>query len=318
MQERIQKIISQCGIASRRAAEELIQEGVVTVNGKVAELGMKADLGKDHIKVNGKLISSPASHLYLILNKPPKCITAMHDPEKRPIILDYLKRVKGRVFPVGRLDFNSEGLLILTNDGELANAVMHPKKKIPKTYRVKINGFLDDKEKLQLETGLRLDDGMTKPAKVRIINKLKANSWISITIHEGKNRQVRRMMDRVGHSAIKLIRTKIGCLQLGTLKPGEYRYLTDEEVGELKEELKTGGKISSPKATKGPSRKGWAAKSSSSKAAKKPKRQTAKGPKRKISLQPEAGLPVGRVDSTLKKPKRKANPRGVGAGRKKK
>ena len=162
----------------------------------------------------------------------------MHDPEKRPIILDYLKRVKGRVFPVGRLDYNSEGLLILTNDGELANAVMHPKKKIPKTYRVKINGFLEDKDKLKLETGIRLDDGMTKPAKVRIIKRLKANSWISITIHEGRNRQVRRMMDRVGHSAIRLIRTRINGLTLGALKPGEYRYLTQEEVAKLKKELK--------------------------------------------------------------------------------
>lgn len=321
MKERIQKIISQCGIASRRAAEELIQEGVVTVNGKVAELGMKADLGRDHIKVNGKLISSPASNLYLILNKPPKCITAMNDPEKRPIILDYLKRVKGRVFPVGRLDYNSEGLLILTNDGELANAIMHPKKKIPKTYRVKINGFLEDKAKLQLENGVRLDDGMTKPAIVRVIKTLKANSWISITIHEGRNRQVRRMMDRVGHSAIKLIRTKIGSLTLGTLRSGEYRYLTEEEIALLKEDLKTGGTISTPQATKGPSRKGWATKSSSFKAAKKkPKRQTAKGSGSKTAKSPKSTVApkVSKAASTFKKPRRQPNPRGVGAGRKKK
>lgn len=242
VEERLQKIISQCGIASRRKAEELIIEGLVTVNGKRAELGMKADIGRDHIKVSGKLISSPSSKTYLIFHKPFKCITAMHDPEKRPIILDYLKRVKAKVFPVGRLDFNSEGLLLLTNDGELANAVMHPKKKIPKTYRVKINGFLEDKDTLKLEKGIWLDDGMTKPAKVKIISKLKANSWISITITEGRNRQVRRMLDRVGHSAIRLIRTRIGGLALGNLKPGEYRYLTQEEVGNLKKELKIGAK----------------------------------------------------------------------------
>ena len=279
MEERIQKIISQCGIASRRRAEEMIQEGLVTVNGKIAELGMKADIGKDHIKVSGKLISSPSSRVYLLFNKPYQCITAMHDPEKRMTVMDYLKRVKARVFPVGRLDYNSEGLLILTNDGELANAVMHPKKKIPKTYQVKINGTLDDKDKLKLETGVRLDDGMTKPAKVRIIKKLKANSWISITIHEGKNRQVRRMMDRIGHSAIRLIRTKISSLTLGTLKAGEYRYMTEEEVATLKKELKTGVLASDSKSVKRSSRKGWAVKST--KAVKKPKRQIAKGPKSK-------------------------------------
>jgi 23S rRNA pseudouridine2605 synthase len=236
--ERLQKIISQCGIASRRKAEELIQEGLVTVNGRVAELGMKADISRDHIKVSGKLISSPSSKTYLMFHKPLRCITALQDPEKRPTVMDYMKRVKAKVFPVGRLDFNSEGLLLLTNDGELSNAIMHPKKKVPKTYRVKINGSLEDKAKEKLEKGVRLDDGMTKPAKVRIIKTLKANSWISITITEGRNRQVRRMLERVGHPVIRLIRTRIGSLGLGTLKPGEYRYLTDEEVANLMKELR--------------------------------------------------------------------------------
>ena len=309
MQERIQKIISQCGIASRRSAEDMIQEGLVTVNGKIAELGMKADISKDHIKVRGKLISSPSSRVYLLFNKPYQCITAMNDPEKRPIVMDYLKRVKARVFPVGRLDYNSEGLLILTNDGELANAVMHPKKKIPKTYQVKINGLLEDKDILRLENGVRLDDGMTKPAKVRVSKKLKANSWITITIHEGKNRQVRRMMDRIGHSAIRLIRTKIASLTLGTLKPGEYRYMTEEEVALLKEELKTGVQAPGSKSAKPVSRKGWAVRSTT-KTAKKSKRQVAKGPKGKV-------VPtVTRVVNPLKKPKRQPNPRGAGVGRK--
>ena len=303
-------------MASRRRAEEMIQEGLVTVNGKVAELGMKADIGRDHIKVSGKLISSPSSMAYLLFNKPSKCITAMHDPEKRTTVMDYLKRVKVRVFPVGRLDYNSEGLLILTNDGELANAVMHPKKKIPKTYQVKINGFLEDKDKLKLETGVRLDDGMTKPAKVKIIKKLKANSWISITIHEGKNRQVRRMMDRIGHSAIRLIRTKISSLTLGGLKPGEYRYMTEEEVATLKEELKTGVSVSGSKPVKGQSRKGWALKSST-KTAKKPKRQTSKGPKSKTAKDSKRKVSPKAV-SAVKSYKRKASPSASGAGKKRK
>ena len=282
VEERIQKIISQCGIASRREAEDLILEGLVTVNGRTAELGMKADLEKDHIKVRGKLISSPSSMTYLILHKPIGCITAMNDPEKRPVVMDFLKRVKARVFPVGRLDFNSEGLLILTNDGELANAVTHPKKKIPKTYRVKINGSLEDADRQRLEKGIRLDDGMTLPAKVRIVNKLKSNSWISITICEGRNRQVRRMLERVGHPAIRLIRTKISGLELGALKPGEYRYMTSEEVTNLKEELKTGARsLKSPRSKAG-SREGWAVgknpRSPKSKAS--PKAGKAKGKKK--------------------------------------
>ncbi len=236
MEERIQKIIARCGIASRRKAEEMILEGLVTVNGVPAVLGMKADPERDHIKVRGKLIRPAGPKVYLIFNKPLKCLTAMEDPEGRPTIRDCLKRVRGRVFPVGRLDFNSEGLLILTNDGELANAVLHPKNRIPKTYRVKIDGFLEDGDIRKLERGIKLEDGMTAPARVRRIKKAKANSWIEITIHEGRKRQVRRMLERVGHPVIKLVRTRINGLELGGLKPGEFRYLTPEEVRRLKKE----------------------------------------------------------------------------------
>jgi 23S rRNA pseudouridine2605 synthase len=236
MEERLQKIISKCGVASRRKAEEMILEGFVTVNGRPAVLGMKADLEKDHIKVRGKLISRAEAKTYLMFNKPVQCITAMYDAERRQTVKDFLGRVKARVFPVGRLDFNSEGLLILTNDGDLANSILHPRNRIPKTYRVKIDGFLEDKDISRLEKGIRLEGGMTAPAKVRIVKKLKANSWIDITIHEGRKRQVRRMLDRVGHSVIKLVRTRINGLQLGALKPGEYRYLTLEEVEKLKKE----------------------------------------------------------------------------------
>ncbi len=236
MEERLQKIISKCGIASRRQAEEMILEGLVTVNGRPATLGMKADLDKDHIKVKGKLISNVQSNVYLIFYKPVKCLTAMYDDEGRPTVKDFLKRVKHMVFPVGRLDYNSEGLL-LTNDGELANSILHPKHKIPKTYRVKIDGFLEDKDITKLEKGIKLEEGITAPAKVKRIKKMKANSWIEITIYEGKKRQIRRMLERIKHTVIKLIRIKINGIELGNLKPGEFRHLTPGEVEKLKKDV---------------------------------------------------------------------------------
>jgi 23S rRNA pseudouridine2605 synthase len=236
MEERIQKILSKCGIASRRKAEEMILEGLVRVNGMPATLGMKADLERDHIKVRGKLIGFAQSKVYMLFNKPVNCLTASNDAEKRPTVKDYLKRVKLQVFPVGRLDYKSEGLLVLTNDGDLTNAILHPKHKIPKTYRVKIDGVLDDQDIMKLERGIRLEDGLTAPAKVKTVEKLKANSWIDITIYEGRKRQVRRMLERVGHPVSRLIRIRINGLSLGNLKPGEFRYLTHEEVEKLKGE----------------------------------------------------------------------------------
>ena len=236
MEERIQKIIAKCGIASRRKAEEMILEGLVRVNGVPATLGMKADLERDHIKVRGKLIGKAETQVYLAFNKPVQCLTSMSDEEGRPTVKAYLKRIRAQVFPVGRLDFNSEGLLILTNDGELANAILHPKNKIPKLYRVKVDSFPDEQDIMKLEKGIMLDDGITAPAKVRLVKKLKANSWMDITIYEGRKRQVRRMFERIGHSVSKLVRLRINGLSLGDLKPGEYRYLTPEEVAKLKEE----------------------------------------------------------------------------------
>ncbi|UCD34024.1 MAG: rRNA pseudouridine synthase [Nitrospiraceae bacterium] len=238
MEERIQKILSKCGIASRRKAEELILEGLVTVNGVPAVLGMKADLERDHIKVRGRLIGGVQTKVYLAFHKPLQCITAMDDPEGRPTVKDFLKRVKAAVYPVGRLDYNSEGLLLLTNDGDLAQAVLHPRSKVPKTYRIKIDGVLEDSDIAKLERGIRLEEGVTAPAKVRTVKVLKANSWVDITIHEGRKRQVRRMLERVGHPVSRLIRIRINGLALGDLKPGEYRYLTAEEVAKLKTELK--------------------------------------------------------------------------------
>jgi 23S rRNA pseudouridine2605 synthase len=234
MQERIQKILSKCGIASRRKAEEMMIEGRVTVNGAIATPGMKADFSKDHIKVDGKLIRRTEPKVYLILNKPVKCVTAVTDPEGRITVRDYMKGVKAKVFPVGRLDYHSEGLLIMTNDGELANALLRPKSKVPKTYLVKVNGLPDDKDIDKLQKGIKLEDGITAPAKVRRIRQTNLNSWIEITIYEGRKRQIRRMLERIKHPVMRLRRVRIDGLALGRLQSGSFRYLTPDEVKKLK------------------------------------------------------------------------------------
>jgi len=237
MQERIQKILSRCGIASRRRAEEMIIEGRVTVNGKIATIGMKADITRDHIKVDGRLIKGTEPCVYLIFNKPRGCITSLNDPEGRPTIRDYLRGIKVRVYPVGRLDYNSEGLLLLTNDGELASRILHPSSRIPKTYHVKVDGFPDERDVQRLQKGIRLEDGITAPSKVRLIRHTKANSWYEITIHEGRKRQIRRMFERIGHPVIKLKRIRIDGIGLGDLPAGSFRYLTPSEIKRLKKEV---------------------------------------------------------------------------------
>jgi len=238
MKERLQKILARCGIASRRKAEEMILDGMVTVNGMTAVIGMKADFAKDHIKVNGKLIRKTEPKVYIMLNKPEKCITALRDPQGRLTVKDFLKGVKTRVFPVGRLDYDSEGLLIMTNDGELTNAILHPKNKIPKTYLVKVEGVLEDRDIDKLQGGIKLKNSVTAPARVKKIKKTEANSWLEITIHEGKKRQVRRMLDKTGHSVLKLKRIRIDGISLGELPSGAFRYLTSEEIKKLKEAVK--------------------------------------------------------------------------------
>src|SRR5574341_1845565 len=236
MLERIQKIISAAGVTSRRAAEELIAEGRVRLNGAVVtEPGTKADASKDHIKVDGKLINPRQPQTYLMLNKPAGYVTTMSDPEGRPTVQDLLKGVKVRVYPVGRLDYNTEGMLILTNDGDFAHLITHPKHELPKTYLAKLKGVLDEAAIESLERGVFLEDGKTAPAKLKKVRKEEANSWVEITIHEGRKRQVRRMFDRVGRSVIKLKRIRTGSLVLGDLPEGAFRYLTPSEVTELRE-----------------------------------------------------------------------------------
>lgn len=240
MEQRLQKIIAEMGLASRRKAEELILEGRVTVNGKAATIGMKADPSKDHIKVDGKLLFKPEKKVYYILNKPRGVVTSMGDPEGRPTVQDFVRGIRQRVFPVGRLDYDSEGMLLLTNDGDFAHAVLHPSKKIPKTYLVKIKGNLEDENIEKLRSGIRLDRVVTAPAKVKRLRKTESNSWIEMVIYEGKKRQIRRMLERVGHSVIRLMRIKINGLEMGPLQPGACRQISAEEMRMLKKELNIG------------------------------------------------------------------------------
>ncbi len=237
MQERIQKIMANMGIASRRKAEEMIAEGRVFVNGRTAELGMKADPERDFIKVDGKRLVNPEPKVYFAFHKPREVVSTLEDPEGRKTVKEFFKKVKWRVYPVGRLDYHSEGLLLVTNDGEFANLVLHPSKKISKTYEVKVEGVLAEEEMEKLRTGIRLEEGVTRPAKVKPLRKTQANSWVEITIQEGKKRQIRRMMDRVGHSVIKLKRTSIGGIKLGVLPPGQYRPLEIAEIEHIRKEI---------------------------------------------------------------------------------
>jgi 23S rRNA pseudouridine2605 synthase len=237
--ERLQKIIAAAGVASRRKAEELISSGHVQVNGTtITELGSKADAETDHIRVNGKLLQREQQrHVYLLLNKPKGYVTTVNDPEKRPTVMDLVRGVKGRVYPVGRLDYASEGLLIMTNDGELANRLMKAASHVSKTYVVKVAGTPTEEAIAKLRGGISIatDDGKrvrTGPAAVRIV-KQAANPWYEITLIEGRNRQIRRMFEAVGHHVEKIKRVRYGPLTLD-VPPGEYRSLTLKEVQRLK------------------------------------------------------------------------------------
>lgn len=234
MLERLQKILSDYGIASRRHAEELIIEGRVTVNGQVAILGQKADPERDYIKVDGKLLKKPETKVYYVFYKPRKVITSLSDPQGRSTIKDFIKGIKFRVYPVGRLDYDSEGLLILTNDGELACHIMHPSSEVEKTYMVKVEGIVDEQTIEKLRKGIKLEGKLAVPVSVHLIRHLKTNSWIKITIHEGRKRQIRKMLERIGHPVLRLIRISIDGVKLGELKPGQLRSLTEEELAKLK------------------------------------------------------------------------------------
>lgn len=229
--ERLQKIIARAGISSRRAAEKLIVEGKVTVDGEViTELGAKADVRKNKIRVAGKLLNFDAEKIYILLNKPRGYVCTAKDERGRKTVLDLVAGIAERVYPVGRLDLDSEGLILLTNDGELTNALIHPKFKIEKTYRAKISGELTAVKLEKLRAGIELDDGLTAPAEVLVIGE----NLVEITIHEGRNRQIRRMFAAIGCEVKRLKRTKFAGLTLAGVAVGKFRRLTAAEIKSLK------------------------------------------------------------------------------------
>jgi pseudouridine synthase len=237
MQMRLQRFMSQAGVASRRKAEELITAGRVRVNGKVVtELGTKVDPRKDQVTVGDQHLQAE-QHVYLLLHKPKGYVTTLSDPEGRPTVMELVKNIGVRLYPVGRLDFNTEGVLLLTNDGDLAHALMHPSGEVEKTYRVKLRGLALPEVVQSFRKGVTLDDGSrTAPAKVLPLGPTEGgnNSWLEVTIHEGKNRQIHRMAEAVGHQVAKLQRVRYAGLELGTLKPGAYRSLVEREVEGLR------------------------------------------------------------------------------------
>jgi len=235
-QERIQKILAKAGIASRREAERMVIEGRIMVNGRIVDtLGFKADPFKDHIKVDGRRLAHFEPKITLLLNKPRGYLSAVKDPKGRPTVMDLLKKVKWRTYPVGRLDFDAEGLLLLSNDGDLTYLLSHPRFSIPRTYLVKVRGVPDEKKLTRLKRGVMLEDGKARAVSSYILHQSEKNSWVRVVVTEGRNRLVKRMFSAIGNPVLKLKRVEFGPIQLGDLPIGQFRYLTPEEVMKLKQ-----------------------------------------------------------------------------------
>jgi len=233
MKIRLNKIIAEAGIASRREADRLIKAGEVTVNGEVIfEPGLKFNPEEDHIKVSGSLITHIPEKIYILLNKPKGYVTTTDDPEGRPTVMDLVRNVPGRIFPVGRLDLQSEGLLLLTNDGKFAYDITRPAKKVKKVYELKIRGTINQNLKKKLEYGIKVDGERLKLDRVEIIKETK-NSWLRVTIYEGKNRQIRRVFDAVKHPVVKLRRVQIGNLTAPDLPPGKFIRLNNYHIKKI-------------------------------------------------------------------------------------
>jgi 23S rRNA pseudouridine2605 synthase len=245
-EERLQKIIARAGIASRREAENLIREGQVTVNGQVVtEMGTRADPEKDHIKVRGRLITRREPERYILLYKPREVMTTVSDPEGRPTVIDLLQGVEERIFPVGRLDYQSEGLLLLTNDGDLANRLTHPKFGCQKTYHVKVRGVPEENVLAKLRRGVVLEGRRTKPCEIERLRTTgrradPTNSWLVVRLREGRTQQIRKMFLFAGHPVQRLKRVAIATLEDAVLEPGMWRDLTQSEVRTLRRTLRAG------------------------------------------------------------------------------
>lgn len=232
---RLQKYIADCGVASRRKAEELILHNKVMVNKTVInQLGYKVHPENDIVSIDGKIIKPESKKVYIMLNKPIGYVTTVKDQFNRPTVIDLLIDIEYRVFPVGRLDYDTSGLLLLTNDGDLANKIMHPRYKIDKAYIANVSGYPTEKELEKLRSGIKIDNYYTSPANVKILKMSNNSTSIHITIHEGKNRQVRKMFEAIGYKVVKLNRIALGNIKLNGLKEGHWRYLSSEEVNYLK------------------------------------------------------------------------------------
>jgi len=234
MKERLQKLIAGAGLASRRQAECWIEAGRVQINGRTATLGESADPASDRIEIDGRPLQGGERKYYILLNKPCGYVTTLHDPGGRPIVSELVRDIPARLYPVGRLDLTTEGLLLLTNDGELTHRLAHPRHQVEKTYLVRVRGSLASSAQRQLASGVMLEDGLTAPARVDKVRVGASHTWLELTIHEGRNRQVRRMCEAVGHPVSRLKRIRLAFLDLGDLPAGRYRHLSAGEVARLK------------------------------------------------------------------------------------
>lgn len=229
-QIRLQKFLARAGIASRRAAEELIRQGRVEVNGIKPEIGSRVDPLRDEVRLDGRIVALENQRVYLLLHKPRNCITTARDPGGRSTVFDFLPDLGLRIFPVGRLDFDAEGLLLLTNDGELANRLLHPRYGISKVYEVKVKGHPETGALERLRSGIELDEGTTAPARTEVLRKLPGAAWLRMELHQGWNRQIKRMGEAVGHPVLRIRRIAYGPLRLGKMRPGEFRMLEPDEI----------------------------------------------------------------------------------------